>query len=232
MAHLHQIDNNIWLYEGETVSFHGFPYPTRMTIVRLANSRLWVHSPSAICPGLLDEVNALGTVQYLISPNKIHHLYMQDWAKHYPAAKLFASPGLADKRADIRFFEELSDQPYKDWAPEIEQLVFKGSLKMEEVVFFHKKSRTLILTDLIENFPKGHFSGVKKILAQWAGIIAPDGKTPLDWRLTFSFGDKTTAKACIKRILKWKPEKVIIAHGMWIEEKGEDFLRRSFRWLL
>ena len=44
-----------------------------------------------------EELNKLGTVKYLISPNSIHHLYMQDWKKEYPNAKIYSSPGLEKK---------------------------------------------------------------------------------------------------------------------------------------
>ncbi len=43
---LEQIGDEIWIVEGEPVSFYGFPYLTRMAIVRLSNGDLWVWSPT------------------------------------------------------------------------------------------------------------------------------------------------------------------------------------------
>lgn len=41
---LDRIERDIWIADGASVSFFGFPYPTRMTIVRLADGSLWVRS--------------------------------------------------------------------------------------------------------------------------------------------------------------------------------------------
>jgi hypothetical protein len=45
MPRLEKLDESLWLADGETVSFYGFPYPTRSVIVRLSGDRLWVWSP-------------------------------------------------------------------------------------------------------------------------------------------------------------------------------------------
>lgn len=227
---LHQVDENIWIHNGSTVSWYGMPYTTRMTLVRLRNREIWVHSPGEICEELVCEIQELGDVTYLISPNKIHHLFIQDWIKLFPNAKAYSSPGLEEKRKDIIFSSTLADAAETEWENEIEQLIFKGSKVIEEVVFFHKTSRTLILTDLIENFHPNHFKGFRKILAKITGIISPNGKTPLDWRMPFIF-NKTKAKASLQVMIGWNPKRIIISHGECIENDALTFLKRSFNWL-
>ena len=56
---LEPIGEEIWIVEGEPVSFYGFPYPTRMAIVRLGNGDLWVWSPTDLTEGLRAEMDAL-----------------------------------------------------------------------------------------------------------------------------------------------------------------------------
>jgi len=227
---LKELGNNIWIYDGKEVYWYGMIYSTRMTIVRINNNEIWVHSPEKIVNGLLEEINDLGVVKYLVSPNKIHHLFVEEWIKEYPDAISFSAPGLRQKRSDIDFDRDLNEQPESDWKKEIDQLVFKGSPAMEEVVFFHKDSETLILTDLIENFHPGHFKGLKKIIAKATGIVSPNGKTPLDWRLTFFF-NKKAARKCLRTLLDWKPKKIIISHGECIFDNADEFLKKSFKWL-
>lgn len=227
---LKEVGRNIWTYEGETVDFYGFPYTTRMTVVRLNNGALWIHSPERLNAPLQEELGALGRVAHLISPNKLHHLFLEEWIAAYPDALCYAAPGLAKKRKDIRFTKELSDTPDEAWAGEIEQLIFRGSPLMEEVVFFHTSSKTLLLTDLIENFRAEHFSGWKRAAARVTGIIYPHGKTPLDWRLSFVFG-KAKARQSLQRMLAWEPENVVISHGECIFGQGTTFLKESFSWL-
>lgn len=226
-----EVGPNIWTYEGSTVSFYGLPYPTRMTIVRLAGDDLWVHSPEQRRPGVDEALAGLGQVKYLISPNKLHHLFLDQWIERYPTARTYSAPGLASKRPDIEFDAELSQISSNEWGADLEHLIFRGSPAMEEGVFFHHPSRTLILTDLIENFDKATLNWWQVLLARAAGILHPHGSTPIDWRLSFSFGDRAAARASLTQMLDWEPENILLSHGKCIFGGGSEFLRSSFAWL-
>jgi hypothetical protein len=228
---LQQLAEDLWIYEGSRVSFYGFPFPTRMSVIRLPGSRLWIHSPEKINHRLKEELFALGEVTYLISPNKLHHLFLESWLKIYPTARSYAAPGLLKKRPDLRFDVELCGRAENAWSDEIDQLLFCGSPLMEEVVFYHKASRTLILTDLIENFEPNTLNWWQWAVARWAGILAPKGRTPIDWRLTFRLGDRKQARSGLERMLSWKPENIILSHGRCIFGNGTAFLAESFSWL-
>ncbi|MEW6495743.1 MAG: DUF4336 domain-containing protein [Cyanobacteriota bacterium] len=232
------VDEDIWIVDGPIVrmAMYGLaiPFSTRMTIVRLKSGELWCHSPIELTPELQDEIDQLGPVRHLISPNKIHYAHINTWAKAYPEAITWASPGVCDRamqqKIEVTFDQELNDKPPHQWKDDIDQLIFRGSRFMDEVVFFHRKSATLILADLIENFEP------EKVAKQWrwllplAGNVDPDGKTPLDLRMTF-WGQKEQARTCLKRILEWEPNKIILAHGRCYESNGTAELRRAFRWL-
>ncbi len=228
---LQQVGEEIWTYEGSTVSFHGFPFPTRMTVIRLKNGDLWIHSPEKTNKELMNELSDMGEVKYLVSPNKLHHLFLPEWIKEYPKATTYAAPGLARKRKDIKFDAELSETTEDEWAEDISQTIFMGSPVMEEVVFFHKRSSTLILTDLIENFDPNTLNTWQTGLARFAGILSPHGKTPIDWRLTFLLGNRRKARDSLAQMLAWNPDNIILSHGKCIFGNGRDFLKSSFHWL-
>ena len=78
MSRLEPVADEIWLVDGDIVDFYGFPYPTRCAVVRLGNGDLWIWSPVALSDALKREIEALGRPRHLVSPNKIHHLYLQD----------------------------------------------------------------------------------------------------------------------------------------------------------
>jgi hypothetical protein len=128
------------------------PFPTRMVVVRLANGGLFLWSPTEPDEDLRSEIDALGPVCHLVSPNKIHYAHVAPWKRAYPGAG--ASPGARERAAcqgaDVTFDADLGDEPEGAWSEDLDQLVFRGSRFMEEVVFFHRGMRTLVLVDLIE----------------------------------------------------------------------------------
>lgn len=99
-----------------------------------------------------------------------------------------------------------------------------------EVVFFHRASRTLILTDLIENFEVDTLRWPWSWLMRLSGAMHPDGKAPVDMRKTFRKG-REAARASLARMLAWQPERVVISHGTWYQSHGTAELERAFRWL-
>ena len=166
VARLIEFGPDIWISDGPVVPFFaGFSYPTRMAVIRLSNGLLFVWSPITLSEQLKREVDALGTVRYLVSPNLLHHLFLGEWASAYPKARLYASPGLRRRRKDLAFDADLGDAPEPEWAADIDQVVLGGSFVMTEVVFFHRASRTAIFADLIENLPRDWFKG-------WRGVAA------------------------------------------------------------
>jgi hypothetical protein len=103
---------------------------------------------------------------------------------------------------------------------------------MTEVVFFHRKSRTLVLTDAIENFePRKVGSLWMRWLTRLGGVQDPDGQMPRDMRLTYR-RNRLQLRNAVETMINWNPERVILAHGRWYERNGAGELRRAFRWLL
>ena len=226
---LKPIAPDIWIADGPPVSFFGFAYPTRMSVERLAEGGLWICSPIELNPTLANEIEALGVVRHLVSPNKIHHLFLGAWNRRWPAARLYASPGLARRRPDLHFDAELRDEPDPAWAAEIDQVIFHGSFAMKEVVFFHRPSRTAIVTDLIQRFDPNALHGWRAWLMRLDGLVGPDGSTPREWRL--SFLNRRAVRRAKSTLLSWNPERIVIAHGECVRERGRDALEQALRWI-
>lgn len=228
---LKPVAENIWIVDGPEIIFSHMPFSTRMTIIRLSSGDLFIHSPTPLPDSLKAEVDKLGRVAHLVSPNYIHYWWVKKWGVHYPDAVKWASPKVRPRAAKhgIHFDKDLGDNPEPEWADEVNQIIVRGPRAMSEVEFFHKSSRTLILTDFIENFERGRLhSWPLKILTKLAGLQHPDGKMPIDIYLT-AFGRTKILKAAIQTIINWHPKRIIIAHGKWYEENGEAELRRAFR---
>lgn len=222
---------NIWIADGPTVTAAaGFRYPTRMAVIRLSGGGLVVWSPTALSNELRAEVQALGTVRYLVPPNSLHHTFLADWQRACPDAQVYAPPGLREKRRDIRFDGDFTDDPIPAWAGDIDHAIMWGNRITEEVVFFHRQSSTAIFTDLLQQFPPKWFRGWRRLIARLDLMTAAEPTVPRKFRVAFT--DRHAAREAIRRVLAWPSEKVLIAHGLPITEDGQAFLRHAFRWLV
>ncbi len=231
-ATLTPLGEDIWIVDGPVIDFYRIPFPTRMTVIRLANGDLFLHSPIAYSADLAAALEALGPVRHLVSPNWIHYAYIGEWAARYPDAISWASPGVRERAASrgvaISFDRDLGDVAAADWSGEIDQLIVHGSKAHTEVVFFHRKSRTLVLTDLIENMHGKDLPLWVRPLARMAGILAPNGKMPLDIWMSFA-GNRDKLRAALARMLDWQPDIVVLAHGDILRENAPQRLREGFR---
>jgi hypothetical protein len=220
----------IWLAEGPVVRFAGaFPYSTRMAVAQLEDGSLWVWSTIPLDETLAAELEAIGPVRHLVAPNKLHHLFLGEWAERFPEARLHAAPGLAKKRSDLSFASELGDAPDPAWDGELDQVVFRGSFFMDEVVFHHRSSRTVLVTDLVQRFERDQLTGLAgRVMRLW-GIVGERGSTPREWRA--SFWNRRAARAARETALGWNPEKLVIAHGTCAPENGREVLATGLHWL-
>jgi hypothetical protein len=234
---LKPIADDVWIVDGPVIRFGPawleMPFPTRATIFRLANARLFVHSPTPLVPELQAEIAEIGRPQWIVGPNRLHHRWIPDWHTTYPDAAIYLAPETKRRVGSRLDFESrlLDRSAGYPWDDQIATLPIMGSY-MTEVEFFHHRSRTLVLTDLIENFEAQKLGTPVMRFLTWIGSVRdPDGSTPRDMRMTFS-RSKPQLRAAVQKMIDWNPERVILAHGRWYDRNGQAELRRAFRWIL
>ncbi len=229
---LKSVAEGIWIVDGPRIHFYGVPFTTRMTVVQLENGDIWLHSPTRPTADLQAQIEALGPVRHLVAPNWIHYAYIAEWQEAYPNARAWCAPGVVERARKhgmaLHFDAALSDTPPPAWAGQIDQLIVKGSTTHREAVFFHRASKTLILTDLIENVPARLLSIWIRPLAWLGGILAPNGSMPRDMRHTFH--DRAALRVSLRRMIGWAPTRIILAHGDWFRSDGTGELKRAFGW--
>jgi hypothetical protein len=232
---LKRVAEEVWIVDGPMIRFGPpllkFPFPTRMTAVRLDSTSLFIHSPTPLVPSLRAEIERLGTPRWILGPNRIHYWWIPEWHAAYPAAAVYLAPGIKEQsRGRIGFqFNSLDRRSGYPWDDEIATLPIVSSY-MTEVEFFHRTSRTLILTDLIENFELDKLSSRGfRWLVSVVGAASPHGGMPVDMRLSF-LSHRRELRMAIETMLDWNPERVLLAHGKWFERDGAGELRRAFRW--
>lgn len=225
---------DIWIVDGPLIRFGPpglkAPFPTRMTILRL-DCGLFVHSPTALDDGLKSAIAQLGPVRWLVAPNAIHYWWLPDWKAAFADAEVYVAPGALKRAGDRITFPTipLTGETGHPWDATVATLPVAGRF-LTEFVFFHRTSRTLILTDLIENFEPRKLGPAMRWLVRLGGVADPDGGMPRDMRLGF-LGQRAYLRRAIRTMIDWNPERVILAHGRWYERGGAAELRRAFRWL-
>lgn len=100
-------------------------------------------------------IDKLGPVKFIMGANAVHHLFLGQYKKAYPSAKLIAPadalPRLEDKslKFDGAWGRDSPDTTY-GFEDEIKACYFSG-YKNKDVAFFHLETMTLIQADLIFN---------------------------------------------------------------------------------
>jgi hypothetical protein len=226
MAALDRLHDDLWVRRVPYWAM-GMPLGRQIVVVRLPGGGLWVHSPVPMTGKLRKELAALGPVRHVVGPNLWHDECLREFQAEQPDALFHGAPGLAAKRRDLRFGAELSDTPHPDWAGVLDQHLVRGMPAMNEVVFLHRPSRTLILADLSFNFgPDGPWWFA--LLMRASGAWGRFGPTRLE-RLMMR--DRAAVRVSVDRLLAWDFDRILVGHGRNLGTGGREALREAFAFL-
>jgi hypothetical protein len=208
-----QIEDDLHVCEA-FVGFYGVRIQTRMTVVRLGDGSLFVHSPTALDAATRRELDRLGPVAHVVAPNKIHNQFIAAFRAAYPEAAFHAPPGLPERRPDLRFDDVLGSDPRTEWADELDQALTAGNCFFVEAIFLHRRSGSLIVGDLVENLDRRHTSAVGALLVRLLGGYGRPRASP-EFRMYTD--DAEAARTALARVRGWKFRRIVLAHGEMIE---------------
>jgi hypothetical protein len=226
-AGLYPIGKDIWEV-ARAFRAGGMSIGGRMTVVKLADGGLWLHSPVKIDDDLTRELDTLGPVAHIVAPNKVHHLMVGGWAARYPDAVLHGAPGLAKKRADLVFRGVLGDEAPDVWKNELQQVFLEGAPIVHETVFLHPKSSTLIVTDLVFNVGRADDFWTKLTLG---GLLGATGGVRMSRTIKFSVRDRAAFKKSVDRVLERDFQQISVTHGEVVRNDAKDALRKAAAWV-
>lgn len=142
------VPDSIWVTE-RPVWFGGVRLRARTTVVRLAGDALWVHSPCAPTDDVCAALDALGEVRWIVVPNRYHHLQAPATAARYPNALVVGPESARARNPHVRLAAGTDDPAYTDSTPELTSIRLRGVPFLDETVFFHQASGSLIAADLL-----------------------------------------------------------------------------------
>lgn len=216
--------DQLWTVQ-KPLKFFGLHLGTRMTIIKMDDGGIWIHSPIEPSDQLVDKINNLGKVKHIVAPNKFHHLFVGQFKSRFPEANIFGAKGLSEKRKDLSIDWEFDQDSSKSPWLEIETLRLAGMRYLNEVVFFHKKSKSLILTDLGFNLSTRK-PWLTRIFCRINGIYGRFG-CPLDVKLLL-ISDKQKFQNSIEKISSWDFDRIIMAHGNVVNENAKNIFLKAF----
>lgn len=229
---LQAVAENLWVAQQVMVKPGGVLIPLNMTVLRLRDGSLLLHAPIAIDEPLAADLATLGPVNHVVAPNSFHHLFVTPCLQRYPQAALYAAPGLPPKRPDLKPAGVLgADTP--PWAGELDAIVIEGAPKLREVVFFHRASRTALVTDLLFNITHPYTAATGLVL-RMMGTYRRLAVSRL-WR--WYTKDRKAQRPTLEQMLAWPFERIIPAHGVVYDGAGplppaRDAARAAFGRLL
>lgn len=231
---LRKIDNNIWVGE-QPLKYLGLNVGTRMTLIRLLNGELLVISPIQVDNTTINQINAIGDVSYIIAPNLYHYLFANSFKAIYPKAKLWAVPGLESKRSELTIDKVISVDEI-NILDEVEYLLFdgfrvfdlNGPSLLNECVFLHRESCTLVLTDTAYHFDES-FPLTTQLAARVIGSYKKLSPSLLE---RFATRETERVKQSVRKVLSWDFKRVVMAHGSIIESDAKRKFRDGYEWFL
>lgn len=203
-------------------------FNSRMTIARLADGGLWVHSPAQPRTALVREIDALGIVRDVVAPNRHHHRFLLPFLAAFPRARGWMAPGLQHTRPEFEHLQVLDADRRQQWQPELRGLFVEGLPVLNEIAWYHADSRTLLVTDLLLDFSPDNAWPLRA----GARLLTRPGRPSMGWHTRLMIRDRDAFAASVESILALDFERLVLAHDRVIEEGARERFAEAFDWLL
>ena len=224
---LEPIAENLWGAEHDLFLPGGVHFRGRMTVVRLAHGGLVLHSPIPIDTELSEELAQLGPVEHVVAPNSMHHVHLTSGLQRYPQARLYGPGLLAKKRSDLTFLD-VTNPDTLDFGSEFRPLHIRGVPKLDEVVFLHAPTQTLVVTDYFFNIRECQ-GWLTPWVLRMTGTYRRFAQSRL-WRWVLE--DRPLAQTSAEELLAWRFQRIVPAHGEVVSDNAHEQAENALAWLL
>jgi hypothetical protein len=219
---LELIHDNIW-HKVHAFTANGLPITSRMTVVRLPDGKLLVHSPIPLGDNLHRQIDSLGSVAFIVAPNKMHYLFLASFSAAFPGATVYGPKGLLQKRPELGSVVDLPHGDVLEWKPDLEHHAFAGIPAGNESIWFHRPSATLIVTDLLQ-WMQGDLAWSTKTYAVLTGVRR---RLAVPRTVRALVRDRAAASESARHVLSWPFTRVVTAHNAILTEDAYEQVARA-----
>lgn len=220
---IQKISDDLFVVDGE---WYNTVFARRMTIIRLPSQELIIHSAIRFKDEDYQNLDQLGKVKYIVVPSKLHSSEARYYLEKYPDAVLYApvdAMKAVGKDCKIQgFLPEAWPTHLKN---EVSCLEIQGTRFFRETVFFHKKSKTLVLTDTVFNMQM-EVKGLEKMIFKMINIYKKFGPSR-SFKILFT-KDWSAVQNSFREILHWDFDRVIMSHGEILQSGGKKAIQEGF----
>jgi hypothetical protein len=220
---MRSIGEDIWVVD-DSFKLMGCSMGLRMTVVKTSDGSVWVHSPTRINEELKAKVSAIGPVKHLVAASNGHNIWIRDWQDAFSDAKVHIAAGIP-KKIKIENFDLLDGDKGNLWTDDFDHAYMPVNF-FNEHVFFHKKSKSLIVTDFVQNHSNLVRIGAKeKTLGKLFSVMGFKGEcTAPPLKMGFVRKDKVGFEKFAKKVLSWDFDKIVVTHGAIIDTTPKETL--------
>jgi len=228
---LREVAKDVWAFSRPlTMGF--IPVGGRSVAIKLLSGDVWVMASTPLTPETKTKLDELGEVRYIVSASAGHWLFLAEFKKAYPSAKVIGPEPLLTKKGCVAldgvYGRDSPDTKY-GFEDEITPCFFSG-VRNKEVAFHHVDSKTLVVADLLFHFPatEQYSNASRKPFLLKFGL----GLNPTGWlhqRVLSSFSvDREAVKDDAKTVASWNFNRIIPCHGDVIENKANEAWRSAY----
>lgn len=201
-----ELAENVWVVPFELKAL-GLDIGRNVTVIRLSSGDLVVHSTAPFSTEQVKQIGSLGSVRWITDPMVDHDTFSREGQAAFEDAVFLAPEGFPSEQGVVT--QPLFPVP-KEWGQEIQVVRLEGADSFNEHVFFHLPSCTLIVCDLLMNFPEVDSMWESALLHLGLGSKRAPGTSR---RMKFAVKDAALFRASVRKVLGWPFERVVVGHG-------------------
>jgi hypothetical protein len=225
---LEAVDRDLWVHHHPFKLAGLFRLGHRMTVIRLADGGLVLHSPTPLDEALSAELAALGPVRYVLAPSLMHNLFLEPYGERYPDATFLSVPGFQEKNPAVRHDGVLDGGSAGLPAEELRALLLRGMPRVNETAVLHVPTRTLIVADLVFNFGED----VPVLTALLLSLVGARRGVRVSRLVRSLVRDRDALRGSLEELLQLPFERLIVGHGNIVETDAATRIRRAYDWVL
>lgn len=216
------IADGVWVISYQ-FSNKGMQVSTRMTVIQLADGSLFAHSAVPLTAEQKAELDSLGPLRHIVAPSALHHLFVPALAQLYPQAALYGPQAVLRKHPELPQMQLIPRDESAPWAGQLQCLHVDGIPMLQETMWFHPASGSLIATDILQCW-QGPLSLPVRL---YLGLTGGHERLTVPRTVRLLVKDKAALQASIEPIENWPVQRVILLHNSVIDSQPRQCLREA-----